>query len=300
LSDPLDPVLAQLRANLPGLNDHDAPRFARAVSLDEPYEPGPDAQARPGIPAGSLRSLRHCGDAVYPGVERGCQVYVPAQYDARTPANLVVFQDGANYLQPVANATVVLDNLIAAGEIPPTIAVFAEPGERGPGMPVYGGHSNRSIEYDSTDDRYVRFLIDELLPAALRGLTVTADPHGRALCGISSGGQCAFAAAWHRPDVFGNVVSHVGSFTDIRGGHEWPRRVRQEPRKPLRVWLQAGENDVDLVLGNWYLANRQMAAALAYAGYEHRFVAGTGGHSLKQGGALLPDTLRWLWGRAAA
>ena len=300
MSDPLDPIIAQLRANLPGLSDHDAPRFARAVSLDEPYEPGPDAQARAGVPAGSLTSLRHRGDAVYPGVERGCQVYVPAQYDPGTPANLVVFQDGANYLQPVANATVVLDNLIAARVIPPTIAVFVEPGEQGPGMPVWGGNTNRSIEYDSTDDRYARFLIDELLPAALRDLAVTADPRGRAVCGISSGGQCAFAAAWHRPDVFGNVISHVGSFTDIRGGHEWPQRIRRTPRKSLRVWLQAGKNDVDLVLGNWFLASRQMAAALAYAGYEHQFVAGTGGHSLRHGGALLPDTLRWLWGRTVA
>lgn len=300
MSDPLDPIIAQLRANLPGLSDHDAPRFARAVSLDEPYEPGPDAQARAGVPAGSLTSLRHRGDAVYPGVERGCQVYAPAQYDPGTPANLVVFQDGANYLQPVANATVVLDNLIAARVIPPTIAVFVEPGEQGPGMPVWGGNTNRSIEYDSTDDRYARFLIDELLPAALRDLAVTADPRGRAVCGISSGGQCAFAAAWHRPDVFGNVISHVGSFTDIRGGDEWPQRIRRTPRKSLRVWLQAGKNDVDLVLGNWFLASRQMAAALAYAGYEHQFVAGTGGHSLRHGGALLPDTLRWLWGRTVA
>jgi len=220
MPDPLDPIIAQLRANLPGLDDHDAPRFARAVSLDEPYEPGPDAQVRTGVPAGRLTSLRHRGDTVYPGVERGFQLYVPAQYDSRTPANLIVFQDGASYLQPVANASVVLDNLIAARKIPPTIAVFAEPGERGPGMPVYGGNSNRSIEYDSTDDRYVRFLVDELLPTALQGLAVTADPRGRSLCGISSGGQCAFAAAWHRPDVFGNVVSHVDSFTAIRGGHE--------------------------------------------------------------------------------
>jgi len=256
MPDPLDPIIAQLRANLPGLDDHDAPRFARAVSLDEPYEPGPDAQVRTGVPAGRLTSLRHRGDTVYPGVERGCQLYVPAQYDSRTPANLIVFQDGASYLQPVANASVVLDNLIAAREIPPTIAVFAEPGERGPGMRVYGGNSNRSIEYDSTDDRYVRFLVDELLPTALQGLAVTADPRGRSLCGISSGGLASAGRLRQRGLARGLVHGH-------------PRRSR-------------------------------MAAALAYAGYEHRFVPGTGGHSLKHGGALLPDALRWLSGRAAA
>jgi enterochelin esterase-like enzyme len=295
MSDALEALAAQLRIVLPGLNDHDAPRFARAVSVDEPYAPGPDAQAQPGVPPGRLTSLRHRSQAVYPGVERGCQVYVPAQVDPSTPANLLVFQDGANYLAPAVKAPVVLDNLIHARRIPPTIALFVEPGERGPGMPLYGGDTNRSLEYDSTDDAYVRFLLDELMPAALAGLNVTADPRGRAICGLSSGGQCAFTAAWHRPEQFGGVISHVGSFTAIRGGHEWPNRIRRAPPKPLRVFLQAGENDLDIVHGNWFHASQQMAAALAYAGYDHRFVAGTGGHSIKHGGALLPETLCWLW-----
>ena len=297
MPDNLDdnPVIAALRAALPGLSDYDAPRFARAVSIDESYRPGPDAQARVGVPEGRLEMRRHVGRGVYPGVERTVQVYVPAQYDAAQSACLLVFQDGSGYLGPETNARVVLDNLIHEREIPVTIAVFVEPGEHGPGMPIYGGQTNRSVEYDSCHDAYARFLVDELLPDALHGLNVTSDPQGRAICGISSGGQCAFAAAWHRTEAFGNVISHVGSFVDIRGGHEWPQRIRREPRKPLRVWLQAGEHDVDLVLGHWLLANQQMAAALAYAGYDHQFVVGSGGHSIKHGGALLPDTLRWLW-----
>jgi enterochelin esterase family protein len=291
----LDPVIASLRAALPGLPDRDATRFARAVSLDEPYRPGPDAQEKPGVPKGRLEARRHVGRGVYAGVERNVQVYVPAQYDAARPACLLVFQDGSGYLGPETNARVVLDNLIHARRIPPTLAVFVDPGERGPGMPIYLGDTNRSVEYDSTDDAYVRFLVDELLPEILQGLAVSADARDRAICGISSGGQCAFAAAWHRPQAFANVISHVGSFVDIRGGHEWPNRIRKTPRKPLRVWLQAGEHDVDLVFGHWFQANQQMASALAYAGYEHEFVAGQGGHSIKHGGALLPDALRWLW-----
>jgi enterochelin esterase family protein len=291
----VNPVIAALRAQLPGLTDHDAPRFARAVSLEEPYRPGPDAQPRAGVPEGRLDAHRHRGVAVYPGVERGYQVYVPAQYDASRPAALLVFQDGTGYLGVETNARTVLDNLIHARQIPVTIAVFVDPGEQGPGLPIYGGNSNRSVEYDSVDDAYVRFLVDELLPLALHGLNVSRDPRDRAICGISSSGQCAFAAAWHRPDQFGNVVSHIGSFVDLRGGHEWPHRIRKAPPKPLRVFLQDGEADLDIVFGHWFHANQQMAAALAYAGYDHQFVVGTGGHSLKHGGALLPDTLRWLW-----
>jgi enterochelin esterase-like enzyme len=293
---PLDnPIVAALRAAMPGLTDHDTPRFVRAITVAEPYEPGPDAQPKAGVPEGGLSAHRHRGVAVYPGVERGYQVYVPAQYDATQPACLLVFQDGAGYLAAGTSARTVLDNLIHARQMPVTIAVFVEPGEHGPGLPIYGGQSNRSVEYDSTDDAYARFLVDELLPAALAGLNVTTDPQGRAICGISSGAQCAFTAAWHRPDVFSKVISHIGSYVDIRGGHEWPTRIRKTAAKALRVYLQDGDNDLDIVYGHWLHANRQMAAALAYAGYDHQLVIGSGGHSLKHGGALLPDALRWLW-----
>ena len=294
------PLAAQLGTMLPGMPVADRGRFARAISVAEPYAPGPDALARAGVPAGRVSAHRHAGALAWPGVQRAYQVYVPARHDAARPANLVVFLDGARYLAAEASAATVLDNLIHAGDIPPTVAVFVEPGETGPGLPIYGGGDNRSTEYDAVDDANARLLVDELLPQALQGLSVTDDPRGRAICGLSSGGHAAFAAAWHRPEAFGNVVSHCGSYVDLRGGHAWPSTIRKSPRKPLRVFLQDGENDLDIVFGHWLHANRQMAAALAYAGYEHRLVVGSGGHSLKHGGALLPDTLRWLWGRAAA
>ena len=297
MSDSLadNPIVVALRGAMPGLTDHDAPRFVRAITVDEPYKPGPDAQPQPGVPEGRLSAHRHRGEAVYPGVERGYQVYVPAQYDAGRPASLIVFQDGSGYLGAETNARVVLDNLIHARAIPVTIAVFVDPGEQGPGLPIFGGRNNRSVEYDSTDDAYVRFLVDELLPAALAGLNVSADAQDRAIVGISSSAQAAFAAAWHRPDQFSKVISHIGSFVDIRGGHAWPSLIRKEPRKPLRVHLQDGDADLDIVFGHWFHANQQMAAALAYAGYDHEFVIGTGGHSIRHGGAILPDQLRWLW-----
>lgn len=295
------PLAAQLGLMLPGMPVADRGRFARALSVAEPYAPGPDALAREGVPAGRVSTHRHvgAGGGAWPGVERAYRVYVPAQHDATRRANLMVFLDGARYLAAEANAATVFDNLIHAGAIPPTVAVFVEPGESGPGLPIYGGSDNRSVEYDSIDDAHARFLVDELLPLALQGLAITDDPRGRAICGLSSGGHAAFAAAWHRPEAFGNVVSHCGSYVDLRGGHAWPSIIRKSARKPLRVFLQDGENDLDIVFGHWLHGNRQMAAALAYAGYEHEFATGSGGHSLRHGGALLPDTLRWLWGRAA-
>jgi enterochelin esterase family protein len=118
---------------------------------------------------------------------------------------------------------------------------------------------------------------------------------GRAICGLSSGGICAFNAAWERPDYFSKVVSHCGSFVDIRGGYALAPAVRRSPPKPLRVFLQTGEHDLDIAFGNWPLANRELASALSYHGYDHQLVVGAGGHSLAHGGAIFADTLRWLW-----
>ena len=207
----------------------------------------------------------------------------------------MVFQDGGRYLGPEIDAPAVLDRLIAEGALPPTVAVFVDPGAQGPGLPIYGGRDNRSLEYDSVGDTYVRFLIEELLPEATEGLPISDDPTQRAIVGLSSGGACAFNAAWERPDAFGKVVSHCGSFVDIRGAHQLAQAVRHGPDKALKVFLQTGEHDLDIVFGDWVQANRTLASALAYRGIEHRLVVGRGGHSLRHGGAIFPDTLRWLW-----
>ncbi len=207
----------------------------------------------------------------------------------------MVFQDAQLYLGPQTNIPVVFDNLIHKQEMPVTIGLFVSPGDKGPGSPILGGSDNRSFEYDSLGDQYARFLLEELLPQVEKDYKITADPDGRAICGISSGGICAFTVAWERPDAFRKVVSHCGSFTSIRGGHTYPSLIRRTEAKPLRVFLQSGAKDLDVVFGNWPLANQEMATALAYRDYDYQFVFGEGGHSLKHGGAIFPDTMRWLW-----
>ena len=293
--EPNPALVQQLKAIAPGMPERDLPRFARSVGGPEPYAPGADAQVQPGVPRGELRQHRHISDKVYPRVARDVRVYVPSQLSAARPAGLIVFQDGARYLGPECNAATVLDNLIAQGAIPPLVGVFVQPGESGPGLPIYGGADNRSLEYDMPGDRYARFLIDELLPEVTAGLPIASDAASHAICGLSSGGICALNAAWERPDFFGKVISHCGSFVDIRGGDALAASIRRHGLKPLRVALQTGANDLDIVFGHWVHANRTIAAALDYCGIAHQLIVGEGGHSLAHGGALFPDTLRWLW-----
>jgi enterochelin esterase-like enzyme len=266
------------------------------VTDPEPYQLGPDSHPQPG-PRGRVEGPHRWRSAVFPGTIREYWVYVPAQYDGSAAA-LMVFQDGHQYVDVGREyrVPVVFDNLIRRREMPVTIGLFVNPGHLGEALPEDAWTaSNRSVEYDSLGDRYARFLLEELLPEVQQHYAISSRPEARAIGGASSGGICAFTAAWERPDDLGKVVSHIGSFTDIRGGHAYPALIRSTPRKPLRVFLQDGSHDLDNHYGNWPQANQEMADALSSAGYDHRFDFGVGGHTHLHGGAILPDTLRWLW-----
>jgi enterochelin esterase-like enzyme len=273
--------------------------FQQGGTMTSPttYQYGPDSQRQVGVPQGEVTHFRHVS-AVFTGASRDYWVYVPQQYDPARPAAVMVFQDGHAYLSEDGwfRVPVVFDNLIRAGAMPVTVGIFINPGHVGDEPPTNPwAASNRSFEYDTLSDQYARFLTNEILPEVEARWKLTDDPEQRATCGLSSGGICAFTAAWERPDAFRKVMSHIGSFADIRGGHAYPSRIRKEPIRPLRVFLQDGEADLDNEYGNWWLANLQMVAALRYRGYDHMFVAGTGGHDGEHGGTILPDSLRWLW-----
>lgn len=256
-----------------------------------------DSERQQGTPSGEV-TKHEWRSEIFAGTVRDYWVYVPAQYRPETPAGVMVFQDGHHYVAEDGpfRVPIVFDNLIHQQEMPVTLGLFINPGHAGTAPPETPWRSdNRSREYDSLSDAYARFLIEELLPDVEKTHRISADPRRRALCGMSSGGICAFTAAWQRPDSFHRVLSHIGSFTDIRGGHQYPSYVRQSAKRDIKVFLQDGENDLDTPAGNWWLANQQLAAALEFRGYDYYFARGTGGHNGEHGGAILPDSLRWLW-----
>jgi enterochelin esterase family protein len=250
-----------------------------------------------GVPRGKVTEHDWNSSQVYPGTERKYWVYVPSQYDGSKPARVMVFQDGQSFVSENGSyrVPVVFDNLIHKGDMPVTIAVLINPGVIPPATPGRMPRRNRSDEYDRVSDDYPRFLLEEILPEVGKTYKLTDDPDGRAICGSSSGGICAFSVAWHRPDAFRKVLSFIGSFTNIQGGHVYPSLIRKSEKKPLRVFLQDGSNDLDNMFGNWPLANQQMAAALKYKGYDYKFEFGDGAHNGKHGGSIMPDALRWLW-----
>ncbi|TWU47508.1 Ferri-bacillibactin esterase BesA [Rubripirellula tenax] len=273
------------------------------VVADEPserYEFGPDSKPSDEVPHGKITQHTFINSSVFPGTSRRYSVYVPAQYDGSKPAALMVFQDGHAFesVHGEFRLPVVFDNLIAKGDMPVTIAVMVDPGHKGE-LPEKRGWqpapSNRSVEYDSVSGDYAEFLMKDLLPEVEKDYRITKNPEMRAVCGNSSGGICAFSVAWYRPDAFRKVLSHIGSFTNIRGGHDYQAQIRKTPNKPIRILLQDGSGDLDNEHGNWPLANQQMAKSLAFKNYDYKFVYGTGAHNGNHGGAIFPDSLRWLW-----
>ena len=286
-----------------GRSREDFVRFLRPPG-DNQYNPCAEAYPASDVPRGAVTHFERWSDSrIFAGTVRDIWIYAPAQLaTTEEPPDLIFFQDGVGYVNPDGSvrATAVLDTLIHAAELRPTVGVFVNPGIKEPPRDRSDAEfgRQRSLEYDSLNDSYVRVALEEVLPFVERklGRQLTKDPRRRVMCGISSGGICAWTAAWFRPDAFGKVLSHCGSFTNIRGGHNYPFLVRTTPQKPIRALLTSGAMDLDIPIGSWPLANRQMAAALEYAGYEHKFVFGDGGHSLRHGGAIFADSLRWLMG----
>ncbi len=274
-------------------------RRTRDIDRDDSglYTYLPDSFRQEDVPKGEV--TRHIWKSqIFEGTIREYWVYTPAQYEASKPACVMIFQDGGGVISDdgAYRVPVVFDNLIHKGEMPVTVGIFINPGHLGGELPESTGpKNNRSVEYDSLSDQYAKFLIEEILPEVSRTHNLMDDPECRAIAGSSSGGIVSFTVAWERPDVFRKVVSHIGSFVNIRGGHVYPFLIRKTDPKPIRVFLQDGKNDLNKAHGDWWLSNLQMESALEFMEYDYKFVGGEGKHTGLHGGTLLPETLRWLW-----
>ncbi len=278
------------------------------VHAADDYRLGPDSLVQPGVPQGRWDKFVW-ESKIFAGTGRDVWVYIPAQYDAAQPTRFMVFQDGVRQYalregrEPGRNTEYavpnVLDNLIHKGELPVIIGIFIDPGSHDmKGRNGTPNFSNRSVEYDTPNGDYARFLEEEIIPEVeRRGYNLRQDAGGRAIGGISSGGICAFNVAWHRPDLFNKVLTDIGSFVNIRGGHVIPEWVRNSEPKPIRVHMQDGANDNDRGAADrsWPAQNLLLAAALQVKRYDYKLVWGDGAHNSRHGASILPESLKWLW-----
>jgi enterochelin esterase-like enzyme len=268
------------------------------VAPDDQYQLGPDSEIQLGVAQGAVRELALPPSQVYPGFTHRAWLYIPAKYSGRAPIALMVFQDGGTFVSRDGpwRVPTVLDNLIQRKELPNMAAVFVDPGrsEHDDGL----ASEQRSFEYDTLSGQYAQFLLTEVLPEVRKSVQITDDAQARGIAGLSSGGICAFTAAWQRPDAFSKVFSAIGSFVDIRGGGAYPELIQRTDVKRLRVFLQDGAQDGlpgQFAGLDWPGANRAMARALTFKGYDYQLVMGRGTHNPKHGASIFPAAMRWLW-----
>ena len=277
---------------------------------DSQYRLGPDSMAQPGVPKGEIKGPFVIKSNVYPGTQHTYWVYVPAQYDPKIPASLMVFQDGQAFKDENSDmrAQNVMDNLIYRREIPVMIGVFINPGrtaEQDEPSPKRGwgdGFTNRGVEYNTPNDKYARVITEELMPELDKEYNISKDPEQRGIGGSSSGAIAAFMVAWERPNAFRKVLSNVGSFTNIHGGDIYPEWIMKSKKKPIRIYLCDGRNDLRGVRNgvydqrwDWFYQNVRMQKALTAKGYDLNYSWGMNNHGQRFGGAIFPDMMRWLW-----
>ena len=266
----------------------------------------PDSYQRPGVPHGKLSEKLVHTSKLYGGMETNYWIYVPAQYDPAVPAALMVWQDGERYIArnteeicrlcpSLYRLQEVTDNLIHDKKIPVMIHVFVSPG-------TLNGKPLRSILYDTVSDKYGQFLLEELLPEVYAKYNIRKDAYSRAIQGQSSGGIAAFTVAFNHPEAFSRVYTVVGSFValqwkpgEVDGGNIYPFKVRREPKRNLRVWMNDGSEDQEAASGSWPLQNIQLANSLKLKGYDFHFSFGGGSHHAALAASELPACLTWLW-----
>ncbi|MFT5355190.1 MAG: enterochelin esterase family protein [Polyangiales bacterium] len=282
-----------------------------------PYERAPELSVPDDVERGNVYrfSMDSADSEIYPGLTgsytRDLAVYVPNAYVNGRAAPFMVVQDGGGYVDRV---TAALDTMSAAGDLPPIVAIFINSGGGD------GRGSQRGLEYDTVSDVYVTFIESEVLPRVLThpelvadydDFQLTSDPEGRGSMGCSSGGAAAFTMGWFRPDLYRRILTYSGTFVNQAPDDTYPASaweyheslIAEADPKPLRVFLQVGENDLNLDgrfgddQHDWVAANRAMAAAFAAQDYHYRFVFSEGARHCDGGviGQTLPETLRWLW-----
>jgi enterochelin esterase family protein len=258
-----------------------------------------DSYPQPGGPHGKLSEKHTLTSKIYDGMKYDYWVYASSGVDPAVPAPLMVWQDGQGLTGELAGLRLitVTENLVHQGLLPPIVHVMIAPGTSPEGRPM------RSVEYDTVSDRYPRFLMEEVLPEVEKTWKLRQDGYSRAIAGESSGGICAFNAAWFMPDKFARVHSAVGSFTSIQwrskenvdGGNVYPFMVRKEPKRNIRVWMSDGADDLENNHGSWPMQNIQMANSLKFREYDFHFRFGTAAHGGAQAALDLPESLTWLW-----
>lgn len=275
--DPLNPreVHEPADADFPGDRGESAVSPASLVEL-------PRASRRrelvphPNIQKGTLRLYRLRSRILRD--HRRIWVYTPAGAEGRArDRHLAFFFDGFTYTHLIPVPTI-LDNLLRARRIYPTIAVFVD---------QRNSLKDRMRDLCGRSSRFGRFLNEELVPWVERTCGIKVPPSRTLLAGLSCGGLSALHWALQFPNRFRLVLSQSGSFQMTEKRNPEPgaiiRDVMGLPRRPLRIYMEAGIYEGNYLspegTGATLLSsNRHLRDVLCLKGYQLTYKEFSGGH----------------------
>ncbi len=234
-----------------------------------------------GVPHGSIDTTSFTGRA--PGRRTTVYVYLPQGYRSGTKTYPVLYvTDGGEYLSR-ANMNVVLDNLIAQGEIVPLIAVFLEP-RSDPADP----RANTRMSDYALNDNFIDALSGDLLPFLLKRYRMLDGPRNTAIMGASMGGLIATYAAFRHPETFGLCAAQSPSYQ--WGNDTLITMIRSGPVKDFRMYLCTGTiRDAERRARIVRDIMREKGYAVTYAEYPES-------HNWLNWRGRLGEILRTFWG----
>lgn len=206
--------------------------------------------------------------------DRTLSIYTPPGYEGATAADLLIVFDGATYIGGASSgipAPTILDNLIAAKKIGPTVAIFVN--NMGQRTRDLGGYAP-----------FADFVALELIPWARKNYRINDGPSHVVLAGSSRGGLAASHCAFVHSDVVGKVLSQSGAYwvrNDEINPLPWPLTedtgdltlsFRKSPLLPIKFYMEVGRFDSLLK------DNRELRDVLLVKGYPVTYHEFDGGH----------------------
>lgn len=258
----------------------------------------PDAPAQPWIeeagaaPAGTLTRLVVTSGRL--GNARPVTIYRPPGFDPSRADNVLLFVfDGPEYMSKVPTPTI-LDALLAAGALPPIVAVFIANPDREARSRELPGHAP-----------FADFLAEELLPRILLETGLTHDPQRSILAGSSFGGLAAATVAFRHPTRFGNAISLSGSFwwhppeADPTSPNHVAALFARSPLLPLRFFISANLFEANSASHRDGIleTSRHLRDVLIARAYGVTYREYAGGHDYLVWRGALADGLLALFGR---
>ena len=212
------------------------------------------------------------------GMELG--LYVMLEYDRRDIAPIV-------------------EDLIDEGIMPAGMFLFVNAGTLRATREGGTERDMRAEEFDQYGREFSDFLVEELVPAAAKtaGVALSASPDMHLITGGSSGGLCAWNAAWFRNDYFRRVFLSSPTFSAMRGGEEPMVLLRKTESRPIRIYMTVGTSEPDYYFGSSFYAACNAWKAFQFAKYDAKFELFPGeGHCCRMSDPrLLRQVMQFLW-----